>query len=237
MKRSLNEVYRTCQKAAEGVGAPAGVDIDVAESTVWLVAHGLPVLESFARELEQIDSKRRNSWTLGEPLDATGKPGAMLARGVVDLLIARVGSGDNDARLAVKGLSNPLYLLPAARRYVAEGWHLYFDLKTPAGERVTLVVGVDETKLTASSQRSLPAELTPGAEFELTASCGRAKRALVEEKGNFVVLMSEESLAESESQSFANGVVVEPELWDRLQAFAVSVLVPATEESRVRGAG
>lgn len=49
--------------------------------------------------------------------------------------------------------------------------------------------------------------------------------------------MSEESLAESESRSLANGVPVESALWDRLQALAVIVLVPASEESRARGAG
>ena len=236
MRCSLNELYRTCQKAAEGVGVPAGVDIDVAESTVWLVARGLPALESLVSELEQISRKGCEGWALDVHLDATGRPSAVLARGLVDLLIAKFGDGDDDARLALKGFSSPLYLLPAARRYVHEGWRFDFDLRTSAGERVALVVGVDETKLTAS-QGSMPVELAQGAEFELTASCGRDKRTLAEERSDFVVLMSEESLGESESHSLANGVVVEPALWDRLQVFAVSVLVPASEESRARGAG
>ena len=117
MRCSLNELYRTCQKAAEGVGVPAGVDIDVAESTVWLVVRELPVLDRFIVELQQISGGDFSSaWMLEEQLDATGRSGAMWARAVVDLLIAGSDGVDN-AQLAVKGLSNPLYLLPAARRY------------------------------------------------------------------------------------------------------------------------
>ena len=79
------------------------------------------------------------------------------------------------------------------------------------------------------------AALTGDAEFELTA--GWAQQTVVEDTAELVRLMSEESLAESESRSLANGVPVESALWDRLQALAVIVLVPASEESRARGAG
>ncbi len=39
------------------------------------------------------------------------------------------------------------------------------------------------------------------------------------------------------AHSLADGLMVAPELWARLQALAAEVLVAATEESRRRGAG
>lgn len=168
MRCSLNELYRTCQKAAEGVGVPAGVDIDVAESTVWLVVRELPVLDRFIVELQQISGGDFSSaWMLEEQLDATGRSGAMWARAVVDLLIAGSDGVDN-AQLAVKGLSNPLYLLPAARRYTQAGWCFWFDLSGPTGERFRFDVSAHETKLMAPPGLTLAA-LTGDAEFELTA--------------------------------------------------------------------
>ena len=38
MKRSLNEVDRICRKAAEGAGAPPGLDSDAARGAAFLLA-------------------------------------------------------------------------------------------------------------------------------------------------------------------------------------------------------
>ena len=46
-----------------------------------------------------------------------------------------------------------------------------------------------------------------------------------------------ESLAAAAARSREEGVQASPALWERLQAFARKTLVPATEESRRRGAG
>ena len=45
------------------------------------------------------------------------------------------------------------------------------------------------------------------------------------------------SLEAAAARSLAEGVAVEPGPWGRLQAFMAKVLVPATAESRRRGAG
>ena len=51
MIRSQNEVQRICQKAAEGAGAPAGLDTDAAHGAAWLLAHDLPSLSDLAEDL------------------------------------------------------------------------------------------------------------------------------------------------------------------------------------------
>ena len=51
MIRSLNEVERICQKAAEGAGAPAGLDTDAAHGAAWLLARDLPSLSDLAEDL------------------------------------------------------------------------------------------------------------------------------------------------------------------------------------------
>ncbi|MDX1575443.1 MAG: DUF3726 domain-containing protein, partial [Kiloniellales bacterium] len=85
MKRSLNEVERICQKAAEGAGAPAGLDTDAAKNAAWLLARGLPALADLAADLTRFADLAaacrftREDFGGDQMIDAAGKAGAVAA--------------------------------------------------------------------------------------------------------------------------------------------------------------
>ncbi len=51
------------------------------------------------------------------------------------------------------------------------------------------------------------------------------------------VVLAAERLAAAAARSLADGVSPDPESWARLQALAAKVLVPATAQSHLMGAG
>ena len=254
MRRTLNEVHRTCQKAAEGAGAPAGLDSDAAEAAVWLAARGLDVLDGLAGELERLAGQPEGcALEDGAPLDATGKAGALVAPLLVDLLVARALSdgramADGRARrLEVTGLTSPLFLLPPAARYAADGWHFRFALAGDA--RYVLSAGPDGAAILGPAGTGAgggAGALAGAAGFGLRATCARSADGLAEDgeagltedgEPDLAVLADAESLTAAAARNWEEGVQASPALWDRLQVFARKTLVPATEESRRRGAG
>jgi hypothetical protein len=247
VRRTLNEVHRICQKAAEGAGAPAGVDVDAAEGAVWLAAHGLHALAGLTTELEGLAGgtadcgfgTNAGADGLGI-LDAADKAGSLVAPGLVDLLVARVVGHGRAGRLQATGLSVPLFLLPPAARYAEDGWHFWFVLTGPDGGRFALEVspGQGATIMGPAGVESAAAMLGDTGGFNLEAACARSADDLPEtgEEG-LAVLADPGALEAAAARSLAEGLMVAPELWARLQALAAEVLVAATEESRRRGAG
>ena len=74
--------------------------------------------------------------------------------------------------------------------------------------------------------------------MDLHAVCARDAGALTEPgEPGLAVLADAEALASEEARSLEDGIQVSPPRWQRLQVFAQETLVPATEESRLRGAG
>ena len=93
--------------------------------------------------------------------------------------------------------------------------------------------------ITASAEvSSIGAALGNCVPFDVDMVCARDTDASTGEfeTGGWV-LADAALLAAAEARSVADGVVVAPEPWHRLAAFAGKVLVPATEESCRRGAG
>ncbi len=247
MRRTLNEVHRICQKAAEGAGAPAGVDVDAAEGAVWLAAHGLDALAGLTAVLEGLaDGSARCGFgdeaaAAGrDTLDVVDKAGALVAPGLVDLLVARAAADGRAGRLRATGLSVPLFLLPAAARYAEDGWHFRFVLSGPDGGCFVLDVLPERgaTIMGPAGVESAAAVLSETGGFGLEAVCARSTDDLPDagEEG-LAVWAGPGALAAAVAHSLAEGLMVTPELWARLQALAAEVLVPATEESRLRGAG
>ena len=246
MRRTLNEVYRMCQKAAEGAGAPAGLDVDAAESAAWLAARGLDPLDGFAKALEAMSGQQSPCVPVpaGDPqgLDASGKAGILVASALVDLLAARAMAGGGTGRLRVTGLSAPLFLLPRAGRYAEDGWAFRLALADTAGRHFEITVAPEAgAAITGpagaeSGVESVTAALSGPAAFDLEAVCARTPAPRADQAGASV-LADAASLEAAAARSLAEGVTVEPGPWGRLQVIMAKALVPATAESRRRGAG
>ena len=86
---------------------------------MWLAARGLDPLGGLAAALEEMDGQAGNGGlaATGDTLDAAGKPGALIAPALVDLLASAAMADGRTARLRTVGLSAPLFLLPGATRY------------------------------------------------------------------------------------------------------------------------
>lgn len=237
MRRTLNEVYRLCQKAAEGASAPAGLDIDAARNSAWLVARGFAVLGSLATQLEGATGGDACAFTAGEigakTLDAAGRPGALLAPALVDLLIAR--AEDRSGRLVVSGLSVPVYLLAAAMTHRWDEWCFRFVLSNGGARGFVLEASASGASVLGPAGAAV-SHLSTGVTFDVIAHCAPTVDALPPPPP-LETLITRDDFAETKARSLSNGVDVDPEAWQRLQRLAVKVLVPATENSRLRGAG
>jgi len=240
MRRSLNEIERLCQKAAEGAGAPAGLDSEAARGAAWLLARDLPALAELAHDLTRFadlapacrferESARKKT------LQAVDKAGAVVAPLLIDLLVARAVFEEQPGALAASGLTAPLFLLPPAMRYAGEGWYLQLLLASDAGRAALHVAGGGRAEIfgTASDLADL---FDSGQSWTLEAVCAPNRLDPGDEPG-LRVLRDAEQLAAAAAESLAAGVRPDREAWDRLQALAQKVLVPASKQSRLTGAG
>jgi hypothetical protein len=216
MRVSQFEIYRLVQRALEGSGAPYGVDRDGAQAVAWLESRGLPGLSLLQDDLPFLEGRftglmlKRNAD--GIEIDAAGISAIAYGSAVIDL--ARDGT-----TLRLHRCRSPLFLLPAA---VAAGVPLQIRWReilcaTNADAGASLWVGDGEALL----------DSTP-TEVEIRAdTVAPAARPFLDPA----------ELAHRYEISLAQGVEVEDALWRRIDAVAARVQVPASTESRLKGAG
>lgn len=242
MTHSLNEIERICQKATEGAGAPAGLDRDAAKGAAWLLAHELPALADLADDLSRFADlaaacrfAREDFRDQDHAIDASQKAGAVVAPLLIDLLVARATRDGGPGRLRVEGLTAPLFLLPPAAGHAEAGLNFRLDLS--AGEqrrtvRIGAAGGVD-IKGTDGDRADLFGARTV---WSLDAVCAADPMDHLEEN-ELARPFDGARLDAAYRRSLAAGVSPDPEAWARLQALATKVLVPATEQSHLMGAG
>lgn len=241
MKRSLNEVDRICQKAAEAAHAPAGLDTDAARGAAWLVARGLPALGDLTHDLTRFPDLaaacRFHRKDLRDGVvEADGKAGAAIAPLLIDLLVARATADGGPGKLRVSGLTAPLFLLPPAVHYAEAGWHVRLSLAADPARAELRAAGGDA--LVLGSAADIADLFETGRRWTLEAVCARAPDYPDDgDEPRLSVLCNAKELAAAAAASLADGVSPDPEAWARLQLLAAKVLVPASEQSRRRGAG
>lgn len=218
MIKSLNEVYRQCQKAVEGAGAPTGVDSETARAVVWLLSRDLPALDELVSALSLFADEGERACRIVHDrletpdlnLDVSGKAGVLIAPGLVDLLTANAARYRQTAAMTVLGLTATLFLLPRAAFYQSNGWRFEFTLIDSRLRRF---------HLSTKASNELLALATDPATFTLQATCSRSTPAA------------------PEGIQLVEGIAVELAVWAQLQRFADRVLVPASALSREHGAG
>jgi hypothetical protein len=216
MRVSQFEIYRLVQRALEGSGAPYGVDRDGAQAVAWLESRGLPGLRLLQDDLPLLEGRftglalKRNGG--GIEIDAAGISAIAYGSAVIDL--ARDGTA-----LHLRRCRSPLFLLPAA---VAAGAPLEIRWReilcaTDADAGASLWVGDGEALLDAAPTE---VEIRSG-------SAAMSTRPFLDPA----------ELARRYEISLAQGIEVGDALWRRIDAVAARVQVPASTESRLKGAG
>lgn len=223
---TLNEVEQWCLRALAGAGAPAGVDEDAAWSAAWLVARGFPALETLIAALDRCVDPAADARIAADSagrFEADGRSAILLASGLIDSTLAAAASGKAPARTSVAALADPLFLLPIAERYRRRGWCFQLLWKAAGAH-------IDGD---GPSMLGDPAALQPADPVEVSIACGKQPLG----NAQLPIALRAGDLEARYAATLEHGLAVADATWDRLKALGMRALVPASSESRTRGAG
>ncbi len=231
---SLNEVAVTAAKAVRGCGHPVGVADDMGFAVSWLCEHELPGVTVLLSALADSTVAPPVVERSGAGLQLRGADDAPLstlavAASVIELAVA----GDPGRRsITVDSLTHPLLMVPFVARYgsgrLTVRWstrngHVVVESQTgETGETGELCLRARSTAVFADD---LAHDVIVG--FEVVAPI---------DDGPPVAVSAVEMQAAAK-RTLGTGCAVGDDEWERLGRLAWRTYVPASDESRLRGAG
>lgn len=204
---AMNELQALVYKAAVGCGVPVGNAQELAAAGVWLARRRFPACEIIVRGLAGADDSHCNARKTDRGIELAAARAIMSGPGAIDHLIA---AGDTDHHVRLTGLDEPS-LLAAMVGVAADRFALAFALATPDD---TIVIGPTSDIASATIPLCGPIDVTlryasPGETANRSADLDtRYDPAAVSDTG-----------------------------WTQLENLAQRTYVPATDQSRARGAG
>jgi Protein of unknown function (DUF3726) len=211
MRRSLNEIEAQLRKAARGAGHSWGLAEEAGKAGRWLAMHGIDGLSAFAALFEQNDGR---SYDEMAPRSSEGIWRA--GDGRLCPLIAGAALADraedfaNGSTVRLATISWPILLAPFAAT-VASVTGAPIALEWPGVLFTFEDAGI---RVEAASDVSTTAS-APHASCRRLASAAQGR-----------ILRPE-----------IVGAIVAPDVWRRLDSFVQRTYVPASEQSRLKGAG
>ncbi len=241
MQVSQFEIYRLVQRALEGLGAGCGVDRDAARAVAWLEARGLPGLARLDADLAGLDRGIRppaleSGAGSDIMIDAGGGSAIAFAGAAMDLVIAQAAAGAGMARLRLRRCRSPLFLIPAAVE-CRLGFPLALSWQGPLGAVVARVDGGGRLTLFLEPDQGLVLALLDPAVRDIDLQAAPAVKLAAPPPSGLDTVLDSRGLARRLAHSLDHGIEVDPALWRRIDEVAARVQVPASEESRLRGAG
>jgi len=242
MRVSQNEVYRLAQRALEGSGAPHGIDRDGAFAIAWLEARGLPGVAMLAAALDRMEgafAPLPPPHRVGEAaiLDLEGRPAVAWGAGVFDCFELLTSGPAAASLLHVRSCRWPLFLLPFAARRAESGRGT--RLRWGEGETAVFLTADPAAGcriVCAGEGRDLAAAMTGDLLADVVLS-GMMTAVRSPARPRSVQVVDTARLDAALQRGLAEGIAADDALWARIAAVASRVLVPASEESRARGAG
>lgn len=244
MRASRNELIRTCHKAFEVLGFPPGADRDAAYMVAWLEAHGLPGLRPLHAELPALRRggvrapERVEVTPEGPVLDARGAPALTVASAALDLACADAhASARGRGQVLVGRCRYPLYAAGLlVQRARSSGCILSLSW-TQQGALRDFVVAQDGAPSLFGGVTDLERSATDACDVHVRCTRADAAGLANDPSGRGrPPSLDAETFAAREAQGLAAGIEVPEDAWRELVALAESVLVTATEQSRL-GAG
>ncbi len=241
MRVSQNEVYRMAQRALEGAGAPYGIDRDGAQSVAWLAARDLPGLAMLAAALDAMEGAfapilpPHQDGTEGD-LDLAGRPALVSAGSVMDCFALQLGDGQR-AALQLRRCRWPLFLLPLAASHAAHSRAVKLTWQAGAMMLTCIAAPAGQCRIVLEGGEAPPDALflDAGPATVMLETPTRNVRATPRTAPQHVIDTT--ALDEALRRSLGEGITVDDGVWARVMTAARRVLVPASEESRSRGAG
>lgn len=211
---TLAELDSLGKRAMAGRGAPPGIDEDAAFATVWLESRGLPGLGALVAQLDKFPIQVKAPEIKGTKLDALGQSAVLLAGAIIDQTVI----AGSEAQLMVTNLVDPVFLLPLADKRHRSGWS--FEIAWPGAE----------ARIDTDGTVALVGDLSGMNDVPVHVSISCQQRPLD-------AMSAPSDLDQHRREILATGLDIDDALRQRLSAHAATSLVPATEESRRRGAG
>lgn len=211
MQLSLNELEAETKKAVRGAGLPWGVAEETSHATAWLARNGVDALPSLLDLLVQVDPCDDSAHRARSALEGRVEDDMSLCPVALGMAIvdrAQLLAGGRV--LAFGPVLRPVFLLPFlawTARIIARPMIVNFG----KGDWMVGPSRLHGTGIASISDVSIASSF----------SC----------KASAAIIPSTDQPATSPRP------VVNPEIWQRLQLFARRTYVPATEQSRVLGAG
>ncbi|MDD9984130.1 MAG: DUF3726 domain-containing protein [Gammaproteobacteria bacterium] len=242
---SWNELQRTCQKAFRGLGVPAGADDDASFAVLWLQARGLDALAPLDAALSALEhtAPRPLQLRLGggkdgvDVLDAGDQPAVSVASDAIDFVVARADERAGRAEALLIGVDGGVFVAGALPQRPIPGRRARVEWEDGKTLRTLDVVSDRECRLcTALADGTERTDGHPRDAVRIVID-GAAGGRWTKRRSSWRIDADEAELARRAAHSVAHGIEVPEPLWTRLLAFAGRTLVPATRESRERGAG
>ncbi|MCG8356118.1 MAG: hypothetical protein MI920_11130, partial [Kiloniellales bacterium] len=221
-----------------GAGAAPGVDSDCGTIAAWLQSRELPGIEIVARALgERIEHGEdptlvwQDEAAPARRASLGGRSLLLLSGALVDLVAAQARREPVvSSVLEIHDARAPLTLLAMAASL--------------SGVSMTLRWGRTLSEITAAGQIEAPGHVTLfGETWQPVEDAGTVCLSIEgcterpSKPSSLPPLLASGALAERHQRAIDLGLEVPDEPWHRLEQLAARTLVPATEESRVRGAG
>ena len=209
MTFSLNEIEAMGKRAARGAGLPWGLAEEAGKATRWLTARGLPGAEQLAESLTRNDGADYRDLTPASADAVWQAPSGRLCPLVCGAALCdRAAEIAGGLEIATGPIAQPLLLAPFAAG-AAKLTGLAIELSW-AG--LTMTVTPDGFRVDGDDM-ALTARSADG------VRCRRAGRDV------------------AGTPTGAPDRAIDAETWSRLDAFAQRTFAPATEASRLAGAG
>lgn len=206
---SLNEIEAMGKRAARGTGLPWGLAEEAGKAARWLAALGMPGPDLLFTTLEQTDGRLPSERAPDSTTEVWRAPAGQLCPLVTGSALCDRASELAGGRMIILGPTlQPLLLAPYLAT-AAKSTGTAFEL---AWDDVILLMDADT--ISWANDEIIPAD---GA--AQSVRCGRTIRTL------------------AHPQEHRSAMAVNPEVWRGLNALAMRTFAPATEASRVAGAG
>jgi len=241
MQVSQNEIYRLAQRALEASGAGYGIDRDGAQVVAWLEARGLPGLAMLADALDVMAdafaplAPPQRDGTAGT-LDLDGRPAIAWAGAAMDCFALLLGDG-RQAALTLRRCRWPSFLLPSAVQQAARSKPLKLNWRVGATQIICIAGGDGACRIVLEGGDVEPGRLfLDGAPADVMLETP-TRNARATARATPVRVIDAATLDAALQLSLSAGITVDDAAWQRVAAVAARVLVPATSDSRARGAG
>lgn len=221
---SLNEIEVTLRKAAIGMGLPLGIAEDTALAATWLAARGYPGIDLYHTALQHAVDHNGTARTLER------EPGALVAKGPVAALWFGPAAVDHlclgarqgvPAEIRADWIDYPL-LCFAMLAVAAAEYDLRIAITWKRNDQTDAIARCYDEKVSIAGTLSIG----PGPLIMSLVAPSIADPPIA--RDDFKARLA---------RSLAQGVMVDEQLWAKISQLAARTLVPASETSRLSGAG